>query len=375
MSFYTEKFRIIITIVIGAFIALLMLIGASARQTNFEDLAQGANTKSFFATVNNYFIHCQDIEDAKSCLKGHKMRGSLQSVLWLGNSQLHGINQYQPEQESAPLLLFKKLRIAGFDLLAFSQPNANIQEHYVLFEYLKKRMPVSLLILPVVFDDLRETGLRPSVAMALDDHRTVQSIMRTDIGNYILAEHSEDGSADIAVQDGTIQHKSENKIHTWMEENFDLWKRRPGLRGECFLFLYKLRNFVFNIKATSKRPVIRSRYEKNMKALHAIIDSANMSNTEIILYIPPIRHDVELPYNINDYAKFITEVEALASKKEVGFENLESLVPARLWGMKDSTTLGKGPELDFMHFQTGGHELLANTLHQAVNKKMVSIQR
>ena len=37
-------------------------------------------------------------------------------------------------------------------IITFSQPNANLQEHYVLFEYLRHRLPVRTLILPLVFD-------------------------------------------------------------------------------------------------------------------------------------------------------------------------------------------------------------------------------
>jgi hypothetical protein len=35
-------------------------------------------------------------------------------------------------------------------------------------------------------------------------------------------------------------------------------------------------------------------------------------------------------------------------------------VPAHFWASKDGTRLSEQAEIDFMHFQAGGHTLLAN---------------
>ena len=43
--------------------------------------------------------------------------------------------------------------------------------------------------------------------------------------------------------------------------------------------------------------------------------------------------------------------------------DLESIVPSYFWGSKDSTSLDKEQELDFMHFQGGGHKLLADSIY------------
>jgi len=61
-----------------------------------------------------------------------------------------------------------------------------------------------------------------------------------------------------------------------------------------------------------------------------------------------------------EYDSFKNEVQILTKEQHAQFVNFEDLVPTDLWGSKDGTTLGEKTELDFMHFQAGGHSLLAN---------------
>ena len=46
------------------------------------------------------------------------------------------------------------------------------------------------------------------------------------------------------------------------------------------------------------------------------------------------------------------------------FSNFEDIVPSEYWGMKESTTIGGGLELDFMHFKAEGHRLLADSIYE-----------
>ncbi len=373
----SELYRIIVPVITGIVIAVTVLLsGFSGEKTNFEEVGLGVETSSFFASYEGYPIHCNDFEDAHLCIDAFNERGAIENIIWFGNSQLHGINQYKVGHRSAPLVLFEQLQRTGFDLVTFSQPNANIHEHYVLFEYIKSYLPVRLLILPVVFDDLRNTGLRSTIAKVLESTETMQSLMKTEIGNQILAEHSvQNESVERAALDGTIQNRFEHKINVYLEDYFALWGLRPEIRGNLFLLLYKLRNFIFNIKATSKRPVIKSRYESNMKALNAIIDTAQSMNIKMLLYIPPIRNDIEIPYVISEYDEFKKEIHDLAINKGVVYLNIEDLVPGNLWGMKDSTKIGGEPEYDFMHFREAGHELLANALFNVVKEEILPIKK
>jgi len=372
--------QVIIPLIVGLISAILvMYIFFSGEKTNFENLALGDGTASYYATSESHKIHCTDIEDAHLCLEGHFKRNLSDAVLWLGNSQIHGINKFRPDQESAPLSLFKMLQKKGIDLVTFSQPNASIQEHYVLFEYLKSRIHFNVFILPVVFDDMRENGIRSSLSKALHDPETAESLKKTDIGMRILKENNNvnqnDSSPDIAGVKDTIQESFEQTVNKWLKDNFSLWEIRPEIRGKFYVFLYKLRNLILGIDPTSKRHIIRGTYDANMMALRAMLDSARAANIDVIMYIAPLRNDIEIPYVPEQYELFKDEVERLALKKNTAFVNLEDLVPGHLWGTKESTKLGGKPEYDFMHFQHEGHRLLSNALYETLRKEYILSKR
>src|SRR5205814_1627024 len=108
--------------------------------------------------------------------------------IWLGNSQLHAINQSKDGDRSAPELLHAKLRASKNYPVTFSQPSANLQEQLALFAYLQPRLAPKALILPVVFDDFRETGLRAEIQSALKDEATASTLRDFAIGRDLIQE-------------------------------------------------------------------------------------------------------------------------------------------------------------------------------------------
>ena len=87
---------------------------------------------------------------------------------------------------------------------------------------------------------------------------------------------------------------------------------------------------------------------------------------EVIVYIPPLRSDVIIPYDPVEYAAFkpVTLSQALMAN----FVDFGDLVPGPLWGMKDSTSLNGQQEIDFMHFQGIGHELLGHSIANVITE-------
>ena len=100
----------------------------------------------------------------------------------------------------------------------------------------------------------------------------------------------------------------------------------------------------------------------NIKALKEILSSAKNSGTKVLMHVVPLRNDVKIPYDFEEYSDFKKEVKMLSKDENVSYFNLENLVPSKFWGTKSSTVSGGGEELDFMHFQAGGHKILANSL-------------
>ena len=120
------------------------------------------------------------LNDLDECLKGYAMQArGMPVVLWLGNSQLHAINHYRQGEETAAPDLHRRFRDWGIYFLALSQPNANLQEHHLLLAHLLDQLRVDTLVLPVVFDDMREDGIRASLSGARKTHMQEAERKRT----------------------------------------------------------------------------------------------------------------------------------------------------------------------------------------------------
>jgi hypothetical protein len=361
-------------VVLGALLAAAWLAFFSrGPETDFEDFALGEATTTLYAAVDGHPIHCKTLEDAKTCIEGFRARGLDRVALWLGNSQIHSLNQQQPGDHTAAMLLFHPLQERGVDFLTFSQPNANLQEHLVLLANLAPQLPVEWLILPVVFDDLRETGIRPEIAPALDDPATVAALSKFPIGEQIMAQQPQTETNDLAALDETVQEATETGLNAWLESHVALWAARPEIRGRILTELLAFRNRVFGIDAQSTRKMIPSRYRANLDALAATLALASETGIRTTTYIVPIRDDVEVPYDAGEYARFQTEVEGLAQEHGATFANLGPIVPGELWGMQDATDGVGEPEYDFMHFQARGHALLAEALAALLDPQIAEV--
>lgn len=362
-------FFLIAPVIIGLTIFIFQISNENEKNSNFDELALGQETKTYYAAYQGSPVHCGDLTDGDRCLVGWKQRGEHPVTLWLGNSQLHAINQMKPNDVNGVQILHGMLAEGGNELLSFSEANANLQEHYVLFQYLKSRLPIRTLLLPTVFDDTRETGLRDELIPALDEPEVRDVLSETEIGRQVLAESkSEKSSGDLSGLNNTPQKNVESTITSWLTEHWPLWETRPKMRGQLFTSLYQWRNSVFGISAQSKRKIIPGRYVKNLDALKAILQTCAEEKIHVIVYIVPLRRDIEAPYVAKEYAGFKKDVEALANAYGVVFANLEGLVPGELWGRKDATSADGEAELDFMHFQAGGHHLLAQAMYDLLQE-------
>ena len=78
-------------------------------------------------------------------------------AIWLGNPQLHTINQPTPGDALAPQHASEAL---GYRVYGLSLNNANLQEQLVVLHWSLARRDSDWLILAVCYDDLREDGLR-----------------------------------------------------------------------------------------------------------------------------------------------------------------------------------------------------------------------
>jgi len=343
----------------------------SGEKINFEDATvNGASTTSIFPEFNGHKIHCQDSRDITNCLNGNKGL----KILWLGNSQLHAVNQWELGDKNA-IQFFQELLITkglttNKEVLGMSQPNANMQEHYLLLLYLQGKIKIDTLVLPLVMDDFREDSIRDSLEDLLTDSSELNILLsKTQIGQEILGKHAEVIQPDSSSYYDQSPHTIvENSIIRYLSINFNFWNMRENIRGHLFTFLYQLRNKVFNITAKTKRKIIFGAYQRNMSALQEILKISKDNNLKILVYVAPIRSDLEIPYDQTQYINFKKDVMSKVLDNGGIFLNLESVIPPDYWGQKDATTLSQGTqEIDYMHFKSAGHRLLAQKIYEALN--------
>lgn len=350
----------------------------------FENLALGTETSSYQAVDENQnLIHIQKLnsEEKEGLIKGWDRRGKKEVTLVLGNSQTHSINQQKLGDVNYVELLYQSTKSRESEVLCMSIPNAGMQEFFLAYEYWKGLLPIKTLVVPVFLDDMREDGVRDVFFSDLvttrfqltDTTRELSKLINRQLRSYWSSNtnnQTAQGDPDLAALRETFQEKTELYLNSELDTLSEAWTNRQNVRGQFFNWLYRLRNTVFRIKANTVRKMIKSRYDVNMAALQNLVEAAIANNTRVLLYIPPIRSDVSLPYDQLEYASFKNSVALLANNHQdsVVFRNYESIVPGQYWGYKDATDLSGEREVDYMHFQFEGHRLLSDSLLTALGK-------
>ena len=304
----------------------------------FDELAQGKDNKIIINKILDQNILCSSAENIEDCIQFLSKKNFKKKILWLGNSQLNGVNQAEIDSKIAPYRVSEYFLKKNIGLITFAVPNMSFQEYLIVFNYLVEKVEFDVVLLSLVFDDTRENGIRK---------------------NLVIKEK------DINKNKKSFQELSEEKIIFFLDEKISWSLVRSQAHGSIYEFLYRLRNSIFNIKPTSIRKLVKPVYDRNLEAINKILEKTKSSQIKSVLYIAPIRNDIVLPYNIEEYSEFKNTLKISAKHFSSSFYNLEDIVPAPLWGEKSGTKLGVFTEVDFMHFKEEGHLILA--------KKIISI--
>jgi hypothetical protein len=350
---------------------------------DFDQFALGEYTSAFFASKNDYPIHIEKLNSVglDKVRLGWEKRGNNPVLFVLGNSQTSAINQQKSQEVNYVKLLSDSIS-KDIDLLSHSMPNANLQEMFYSYHYFINNYPVKYLMLPVFMDDLREDNIRDlffghliKTNYNINDNSLIAERINKQINIYNSELHKIDSTSknkNMKALDETVQEKVEIYFDNQLNSISRNWSSRNEMRGRFFIFLYQLRNTIFAINPQSKRNLIPKIYDYNISALKSILMHSQKNNIKVLLYIPPIRNDVEIPYNLKEYENFKIIIDQLSKQySNTHFINLESVVPGNLWGMKDSTNLSGKDELDFMHFSYEGHKILfyklINEFHKIID--------
>ena len=348
-------------------VALTLGYAIASSAPDFETLALGDQTQSIYGSYDGDKIFCGSPAEVPECLGPAARRNLAKRVVWLGNSQLHAINQSRPGQVTAPVLLAQQLRPRGVEVQALSFPNASLAELYLGYRLERRAAPVDVLVVPLFLDDTREGSIRDvlrPVALTPDIRARLAA---APAGRAILAALP---PATEAQHDESRQARSENVITGWLERCCGFQTMREQARGQLAIFAFELRNTIFNVTAQSVRPVIANSYNFHLAAFDQLLADAAADGTHVIAYIPPLRQDVAPPYVPAEYARFKAATRALAERRGATWIDLDRVVPGPLWGTKTAPRLGGGVELDFMHFQAPGHVAVARALTPLIEARL-----
>lgn len=341
-------------------------------ESKFEDAALGNATTSYYAEDDKgNKVHYLPHHNPNDFLNHIKPYLSNKIALYLGNSQAHSINQKVKGDNTMSGYLFEDLIQKNITFLTATIPNANLQEHYLLYNYFRNNTPkVNLLVLPIFMDDLRETGIRENYfrnfadsAFFIKEENKLASEINKKLISFVKEKTNDhEIKKDLKALDKTTQENVEHYLNQSLNENFSFWNNRKEIRGKYFTSLYQGRNTLLNISSQTTRKMIQSRYKKNMNALKLILNAAQKDSTQILLVIPPIRKDIKFPYDLKEYENFKIELLDIASTYNAKLIDVDYIIDGKYWGYSAPTQLLKKQDYDFMHFQAKAHKILADSL-------------
>ncbi|MEO6490241.1 MAG: hypothetical protein ABIO04_09900 [Ferruginibacter sp.] len=363
---------ILLNVFLPIIVAIIFLYTYQRNKRNAEEIGLGESTFIYTPYVNNYPIHINNISLADSMKRGWELNGSKLLSLWFGNSQVHGINQYKDGQQNCIQFCYDYLQPANKTILGISYPNANLQEILLSVLFFTNKFPqAKTIIVPVFYDDMREDGIRNDLKS--DEMRKFFSLspwkqFYENIPSIASLAHidSAQKNGDMKALHETAQEASEKFLDSCLYKYWSLWTKRSAIRANIFNDLYILRNTSLGIKANTIRKMIPGRFKDNYNAFLNLVAYGKSANLHILIYIPPLRNDVTPPFNMEEYEAFKQTVEHDATLAGAKFLMLENLVPPRYWGAKPSTSMGKGQEIDFMHFQQEGHRMIGDTISKTL---------
>ena len=294
----------------------------------------------------------KNIECQKKLLANLSQKNN--SILFLGNSQTGAINHYKLGENTFISLLNEKAKISrtNIEAKAIWLPNANLREFEIILMSLKScNVKPDILFLPIFLDDLRLNSIRNE----LDSYQF-------DLCNDLLKRNQKENlSINLVESKSNIEN-----LNYKIKSKLSIFNKINSLNEKLRVDIYKLRNFIFNIKPTSIRRVKRAAYQDNIMSLMNILDERKIGKLKTFIYIPPLLNSDNkgpIPYDKNEYSIFKNELKNICKTEKCIYLNLEKSVPNEFWGLKSSTTFNKDKlEIDFMHFTEKGHNILSEKL-------------
>lgn len=283
-------------------------------------------------------------------------------IILSGMSQMYAINDQKDEDQTISEWMDDLLKASGSRVFGLAAPNICNEEVLMLLLAMTKNASTkpAVFIYGLCFDKFRNVDLRPGYkALLRSDPDLI--IKWESLANEYRDKYPKATDKMLSTLKSLNEEKKKanNSVETDIRRYLSKLVPIIGARGDLNAWfqvqLYLLRNKLFKIKPTSKRPQIPSRYQMNKEFLALFLDEAKEQDVIPIIYIVPLNPQAENPYIPEEYESFKTWAKALCEEQHIPFDNLESVIPHEDWG----EILG-GP--DFKHFRGEGHRRTAEEL-------------
>jgi hypothetical protein len=290
-------------------------------------------------------------------------------------SQMYAINDRKAGDETISEYLDDLVASDGARSFGVAGPNLSNEEALFVFEALAadSRTKPAVFVYGVCFDKFRNVDLRPGYQSLLREstpiaHRWRQTAVLIFTQFPAASRKMFDSLSSAKSQQALASVDDvENRLRNAAGHILPMVSSRKEmnsfLQTEVFLF----RNWLFNIKPTSKRPILASRYDLNWQFLEALAARARENDVTLVLYVIPLNPQSENPYVPEQYAQFKEKLEAFCTTERIPFANLEDVVPSEHWG----EFMG-GP--DFKHFRGEGHRLTAEAIYSSFKPVLLGEQ-
>jgi len=298
--------------------------------------------------------------DIGSCLSRIPDSRKTPLCIVTGMSQMHTINDRQPGDKLIVEEMDGKLARKGVRCFGLAAPNLCNEEALLilLISLSSEQTHPQVFLYGNCFDKYRNVDLRPSFQAFLRGRPELQAAWHAAAirgkDKYPAASEKMLGTLDSLIS--ASASAVDDPLEQWLRKTsgavVPIIADRKQLNAVSQQFLFQLRNWTLGIKNSSKRPVIRSRYELNQQFLELIMDECRAHGVEFVTYVIPLNPVAENPYVDSEYIAYKEWLAALCSTRKVAFANFENLVPTEEWG----EWMG-GP--DFKHFKGPAHKRTA----------------
>lgn len=280
-----------------------------------------------------------------------------------GMSQQYAINDEQPGDRVISEILDDSLRAANTRVFGIAAPNLNHEEWLLHLHALTQDLATTpeLMVFGVCFDKMRNVEVRETMRQVLNAEPALANSWQRAIDSLrasapeLATQMSRTLEASRAQSVTRLDQRVEQSVVSSLAEALPIVSLRADLRSFVFAQVYLFRNWVFQIKTSTKRPVLADRYLVNQQALVEAVRYAKQHHIRVLLYVIPLNLSADAPYVAEQYSAFKDWLKATASQEGVAFANLESAVPDESWGLLYG-------QPDFKHFKEAGHLATANAL-------------